>query len=132
MAQSSLLFRMNAEASQAPHAQTRKCARRLVAISDPRFAIAFADSRRFQVAILLSLATDWKYLPPGRKTWSSVDVTRAIEPGTVVAVSKDDFSVFCGDGTVLRVTEVQPEGRRAMSVRDYLNGPHIAIGMLLD
>ncbi len=62
----------------------------------------------------------------------SVEVTRAIEPGTVVAVSKDDFSVFCGDGTVLRVTEVQPEGRRAMTARDYLNGPHIAIGMLLD
>ena len=62
----------------------------------------------------------------------SVEVTCAIQRGTVVAVSKDDFSVSCGDGTVLRITEVQPEGRRAMTARDYLNGPHIAIGMLLD
>jgi methionyl-tRNA formyltransferase len=51
--------------------------------------------------------------------------------GEVVAIEKTSFSVQCGSGTLLRITEVQPEGRRAMPVRDYLNGASIAVGARL-
>ena len=63
---------------------------------------------------------------------NSVEIINSREPGTVVAVSKDDFSVLCGEQTLLKVSRVQPEGRRAMSVRDYLNGSHITLGTLLE
>ena len=40
--------------------------------------------------------------------------------------------MLCGEQTLLKVCRVQPEGRRAMSVRDYLNGSHITLGTLLE
>ncbi len=49
-------------------------------------------------------------------------------PGSVIAAHGDDLVVKCGDQTALRLLEVQPEGRRRMSVRDFLNGTHLKIG----
>jgi len=50
------------------------------------------------------------------------------EPGVVFAVAKDGIAVACGEGTILRITEVKPEGKRTMSVRDFLNGAKIGRG----
>jgi methionyl-tRNA formyltransferase len=49
-------------------------------------------------------------------------------PGEVITANGDDLVVKCGGETALRVIEVQPEGRRRMSVRDFLNGTHLKIG----
>ena len=49
--------------------------------------------------------------------------------GEIVAIGKSSFSVQCGNRTQLRVTEVQPEGRRAMAVRDFLNGANLLVGL---
>jgi methionyl-tRNA formyltransferase len=49
-------------------------------------------------------------------------------PGEIVIAHGDDLVVKCGDETALRVIEVQPEARRRMSVRDFLNGSHLKIG----
>jgi methionyl-tRNA formyltransferase len=46
----------------------------------------------------------------------------AAEPGTIVAVTRDAIVVATGRGQQLAVLEVQPEGRRAMRVRDFLAG----------
>ena len=43
------------------------------------------------------------------------------EPGGIVRVEKDAFYVQCGDG-ILRVLSVQMEGKKRMSVRDFLLG----------
>lgn len=48
--------------------------------------------------------------------------------GEVVKAHGDDLVVACGDGTLLRVVEVQPEGKRRMSVRDFLNGMRVRAG----
>jgi methionyl-tRNA formyltransferase len=48
--------------------------------------------------------------------------------GEVIAAHGDDLIVRCGNETELRVLEVQPEARRRMSVRDFLNGAHLKIG----
>ena len=48
-------------------------------------------------------------------------------PGTVVAAHGDDLAVATGDGE-LRLIGVQPEGKRAMSVRDFLAGRPLAVG----
>ena len=49
-------------------------------------------------------------------------ITSNYPPGIIVDVGKDCFSVSCKDNTVISITEIQPAGKRRMSVRDYLNG----------
>ena len=48
-------------------------------------------------------------------------IDRKGQPGEVIAVTKDAFHVACGKGA-LQITAVQPEGKRAMAVHDYLLG----------
>jgi methionyl-tRNA formyltransferase len=50
------------------------------------------------------------------------------QPGTVYQIAKDHFTVSCGRGTLLRVTEVQPAGKRQMKARDFLNGTSLGVG----
>ena len=49
-------------------------------------------------------------------------------PGEVVAAHGDDLIVKCGEETMLRLIEVQPEAKRRMSVRDFVNGTTLKIG----
>ena len=48
--------------------------------------------------------------------------------GEVLVAHGDDLVVKCGDETALRLIEVQPEAKRRMSVRDFLNGTHLKVG----
>ena len=43
-------------------------------------------------------------------------------PGTIVTASADSIRVATGHGGEIGILQVQPEGRRAMSVRDFLGG----------
>jgi methionyl-tRNA formyltransferase len=58
-------------------------------------------------------------------------VTTAVtpdRPGTVVRAEGDRFEIAAGDGRVLRVLVVQPEGRRAMTAREFLAGRFVPPG----
>ena len=44
------------------------------------------------------------------------------EPGTVLRTDKKGIHVACGDGTALRVDELQAEGGKRMRAADYLRG----------
>lgn len=48
-------------------------------------------------------------------------------PGEITKVEKDGFVVACKEGA-LRITSVQPEGKKRMSVKDYLLGHSISVG----
>ncbi|MDT5062809.1 MAG: methionyl-tRNA formyltransferase [Acidobacteriota bacterium] len=48
--------------------------------------------------------------------------------GEIVKAQGDELVVACGGGTLLRLHEVQPEGKRRMSVRDFLNGMRVRAG----
>ena len=43
-------------------------------------------------------------------------------PGTIVQADADGLIVVCGGGTALRVLEIQPEGRRTMTAREFVAG----------
>jgi methionyl-tRNA formyltransferase len=49
-------------------------------------------------------------------------------PGTVLGLEGEGLIVACGGGTLLRVTSIQPEGRRVMTARDAVNGRQIRPG----
>jgi methionyl-tRNA formyltransferase len=51
--------------------------------------------------------------------------------GEVLEASGDRLAISAGDGTVLRVEELQPEGKRRMRVRDFLNGVPLQAGIQL-
>ncbi len=59
------------------------------------------------------------------------ETTSNAPPGSVLTAYGDIFEVACGDGSVLAIGEVQPEGKRRMSVRDFLNGAKPKIGTIL-
>lgn len=52
----------------------------------------------------------------------------AAEPGTCVAAGTDGITIACGDGRAVDVLQLQPEGRRTMSARDYLAGHGVIAG----
>ena len=52
-------------------------------------------------------------------------------PGTVLAAGKDGLAVACGEGTVLRLEEIQPDGGKRMKAADYLRGHPIEVGTVL-
>jgi methionyl-tRNA formyltransferase len=52
----------------------------------------------------------------------------ATRPGEIVAASGDNLIVRCGQDSELRILEIQPEGKRRMPVRDYLNGARLSKG----
>lgn len=48
--------------------------------------------------------------------------------GQIITAHGDDLMVRCDADTSLRIIEVQPEGKRRMSTRDFLNGTHLRAG----
>ena len=49
------------------------------------------------------------------------------EPGTVVR-SDGELIIACAEGTSLSLTEIQPEGKKRMTAKDYLTGHSLEVG----
>lgn len=49
------------------------------------------------------------------------------EPGDVVAISEEYFTVVCGDQQVVHISDIQLEGKKRMSVSEFLRGNPEAI-----
>ena len=64
--------------------------------------------------------TIWR-AQPAASVWDAV-------PGSVVAAHGDELIVGCGEQTALRLIEVQPEARKRIRVRDFINGMHVKVG----
>lgn len=68
------------------------------------------------------------------KVWQALSVeidSETHRPGEVIRASAGEFVVACGRGTFVSLLEIQAEGKRRMSARDFLNGIKIAPGTLL-
>ncbi len=55
----------------------------------------------------------------------------AAQPGEILQAHGDELTVACGAGTVLQLLEVQPEGRRRLRARDFMNGLRVRVGEVL-
>jgi methionyl-tRNA formyltransferase len=51
--------------------------------------------------------------------------------GEILEAKGDDLLVFCGGDTVLKIEELQLEGKRRMPARDFLNGVKLEAGEIL-
>jgi methionyl-tRNA formyltransferase len=59
------------------------------------------------------------------------DERTSAEPGTIVTAANGVLAVATGDGRLLRILELQPEGKRVMAVRDFLAGRRVEAGKRL-
>ncbi len=53
-------------------------------------------------------------------------------PGEILEAKTDKLLISCGQNSVLQIEELQLEGKRRMTVRDFLNGIRLQIGEKLD
>lgn len=51
-----------------------------------------------------------------------------LPPGTVATASGGELGIAAGDGRVLRVLEIQPEGKRVMTAPEFLAGRRVETG----
>lgn len=56
------------------------------------------------------------------------DRPTSASPGTVVRAERDALEIAAGDGLVVQVLMLQPEGRRVMTAREFLAGRSIPAG----
>lgn len=61
---------------------------------------------------------------------ASVDKTviEGCSPGVIVSVGKESIAVCCGGGSILKITELQIEGRKRQSSAEFANGTRIDAG----
>lgn len=59
------------------------------------------------------------------------DHSSSADAGTIVDANGDAVAVTAGDGIVLQLLVIQPEGRRAMTGREFLSGHKLEPGMRL-
>jgi len=93
---------------------------------------AFAIERRvrgFQPWPNAYTTFDLKRLIIWRATPEQVNSTAMA--GQVVEARIDTLAVSCGHSTLLRIAELQPEGGRRMSARDFINGKYVKDGAVL-
>ena len=64
-----------------------------------------------------------------RTALSSEDTNKA--PGTVLQADKKGLRIACGDGGVLDILELQPDGKKAMAAPAFLLGHPISVGATL-
>jgi methionyl-tRNA formyltransferase len=50
------------------------------------------------------------------------------EPGEIIEAHGENLIVKTGQDSALRILELQPESKRRMNVRDFLNGSHLKAG----
>jgi methionyl-tRNA formyltransferase len=61
----------------------------------------------------------------------TIEAGQINEAGQIVEASGERLVVTCGAGSRLRLVAVQPEGKRRMSARDWMNGARVVTGACL-
>ncbi|GMB08510.1 methionyl-tRNA formyltransferase [Thermolongibacillus altinsuensis] len=67
------------------------------------------------------------------KIWwgEKVAMPHSARPGTIIAVEEDGIIVATGNETAIKITELQPAGKRKMTATEFLRGATVQIGTML-
>ncbi|MBU8753003.1 methionyl-tRNA formyltransferase [Priestia megaterium] len=65
------------------------------------------------------------------KIWWGEKVSASGKPGTVLSLEEDGFIVATGNETAIKVTELQPSGKKRMDAAQYLRGTSVEVGTVL-
>lgn len=65
----------------------------------------------------------WRARPTSSNSVAVVD-----EPGTVLGIDSSSITIACAGSTVLAIEEIQIEGRRRISAREFASGAHLKPG----
>lgn len=65
------------------------------------------------------------------KIWWGEKVSVSGKPGTVLSLEEDGFVVATGNETAIKVTELQPAGKKRMDAAQYLRGTSVEVGTVL-
>ncbi|MBQ4865540.1 methionyl-tRNA formyltransferase [Priestia megaterium] len=65
------------------------------------------------------------------KIWWGEKVSASGKPGTVLSLEEDGFIVTTGNETAIKVTELQPAGKKRMDAAQYLRGTSVEVGTVL-
>lgn len=80
--------------------------------------------------------TTYTFLGDKRFTfWKAVsppEMSHDVQSGSIISASSSGIEVACGDGTIIKVTELQMEGKKRMSAADIVNGGLILTGSRFD
>jgi methionyl-tRNA formyltransferase len=63
---------------------------------------------------------------------SVVGCSRSADEGAIIEAVGDSLVVACGDESALMIHEIQPEGKRRMATRDFLNGVKLKVGNMFN
>ena len=129
-----LLLIEKGEATYTPQDESRATYARM--LKKEMGCIDFSKSAR-EIERMIRAFTPW----PGGYTYldnkllkikecKALDDMTGDDSGSVISVSKDDIVVACALGA-LSITAVQPEGKKQMSVHDFLLGKKVVPGMRL-
>lgn len=61
--------------------------------------------------------------------WGEKVQASSMEPGTVIGIEENGFIVSTGNKTAIKITDLQPAGKKRMSGAQFLRGTHLSIGM---
>lgn len=64
------------------------------------------------------------------KLWwgEKLPVENSLTPGTIIGIDQDGFVVATGNNTAIKITELQPSGKKKMSGEDFLRGATLSVG----
>jgi methionyl-tRNA formyltransferase len=69
------------------------------------------------------------------KIWQALKIATCTsgEPGTIIDIESDGFTVATGNETAIKIIELQPSGKKKMTAEQYLrgSGSHMTTGMVL-
>ena len=65
--------------------------------------------------------------------WGEKENVTPSSPGEILTIEEDGFIVSTGNSIGIKITDVQPSGKKRMSAKDYLRGAgsHLKAGMML-
>lgn len=59
---------------------------------------------------------------------NNLSAEEKVEPGTITGVDKSGIAVACANSTTLHIEELQIEGKRKLTAREFINGARLSVG----